>query len=34
MLKTAIPVLASLNEEETVKFYTEKLLRIRAATFL
>lgn len=25
MLKTAIPVLASLNEEETVKFYTEKL---------
>lgn len=25
MLKTAIPVLASLNEEETIKFYTEKL---------
>jgi catechol 2,3-dioxygenase-like lactoylglutathione lyase family enzyme len=25
MLKTAIPILASLNEEETVKFYTEKL---------
>jgi hypothetical protein len=25
MLKTAIPVLASLNEKETVKFYTEKL---------
>jgi catechol 2,3-dioxygenase-like lactoylglutathione lyase family enzyme len=25
MLKSAIPILASLNEEETVKFYTEKL---------
>lgn len=25
MLQTAIPVLASLNEGETVKFYTEKL---------
>ncbi|KIO74622.1 hypothetical protein TH53_25375 [Pedobacter lusitanus] len=25
MLKYAIPILASLNEEETVKFYTEKL---------
>ncbi|KQC01529.1 VOC family protein [Pedobacter sp. Hv1] len=25
MLKTAIPILASLNTEETVKFYTEKL---------
>jgi uncharacterized glyoxalase superfamily protein PhnB len=25
MLQTAIPVLASLNEEETIKFYTEKL---------
>ena len=25
MLKVGIPVLASLNEEETAKFYTEKL---------
>ena len=25
MLKSAVPILASLNEEETVKFYTEKL---------
>jgi catechol 2,3-dioxygenase-like lactoylglutathione lyase family enzyme len=25
MLQTAIPVLASLNEQETVQFYTEKL---------
>lgn len=25
MLKTAIPILASLNTAETVKFYTEKL---------
>ncbi len=25
MLKTAIPILASLNTEETVAFYTEKL---------
>src|SRR3569832_1002135 len=25
MLKYAIPILASLNQEETVKFYTEKL---------
>jgi catechol 2,3-dioxygenase-like lactoylglutathione lyase family enzyme len=25
MLNYAIPILASLNEEETVKFYTEKL---------
>ena len=25
MLKTATPILASLNTEETVKFYTEKL---------
>ena len=24
MLKLAVPILASLNEEETVKFYTEK----------
>jgi len=25
MLQSAVPILASLNEEETVKFYTEKL---------
>jgi hypothetical protein len=25
MLKSAVPILASLNEEETIKFYTEKL---------
>ena len=25
MLKTAVPILASLNTEETIKFYTEKL---------
>lgn len=25
MLKSAIPILASLNQEDTVKFYTEKL---------
>jgi catechol 2,3-dioxygenase-like lactoylglutathione lyase family enzyme len=25
MLKSAVPVLASLNEEESIKFYTEKL---------
>ncbi len=25
MLKSAVPILASLNEDETVKFYTEKL---------
>lgn len=25
MLKSAVPILASLNQEETVKFYTEKL---------
>lgn len=25
MLKTAVPILASLNAEETIKFYTEKL---------
>lgn len=25
MLKTAIPILASLNAEDTIKFYTEKL---------
>ena len=25
MLKTATPILASLNAEETIKFYTEKL---------
>ena len=25
MLKSAVPILASLNEEETVSFYTEKL---------
>lgn len=25
MLKTATPILASLNTEETIKFYTEKL---------
>jgi catechol 2,3-dioxygenase-like lactoylglutathione lyase family enzyme len=25
MLKTAIPILASLNADETIKFYTEKL---------
>jgi hypothetical protein len=25
MLKSAAPILASLNEEETGKFYTEKL---------
>jgi hypothetical protein len=25
MLKSAVPILASLNEEESVKFYTEKL---------
>lgn len=25
MLKTAVPILACLNTEETVKFYTEKL---------
>lgn len=25
MLKYAIPILASLNEDETIKFYTEKL---------
>lgn len=25
MLQTAIPILASLNAEETIKFYTEKL---------
>jgi hypothetical protein len=25
MLKSAVPILASLSEEETVKFYTEKL---------
>jgi len=25
MLKTAIPILASLNAEETIKFYTERL---------
>ena len=25
MLKTAIPILASINAEETIKFYTEKL---------
>jgi hypothetical protein len=25
MLKSAVPILASLNEQETIKFYTEKL---------
>lgn len=25
MLQTAVPILASLNAEETIKFYTEKL---------
>jgi hypothetical protein len=25
MLKSAVPILASLNEEETIKFYTDKL---------
>lgn len=25
MLQSAVPILASLNEEETVKFYTEKM---------
>ncbi len=25
MLKSAVPILASLNEEESIKFYTEKL---------
>ena len=25
MLKTAVPILASLNADETIKFYTEKL---------
>jgi hypothetical protein len=25
MLKSTVPILASLNEEETIKFYTEKL---------